>query len=95
MGLTLAAPPAAAAGAVEPTRQTTLAAGVAARVAATANRSVAIAPTLQLGGAAAGESKPFFKTGRGIAALVLMVGASAWLVQSRTSDNVVHSPGRK
>lgn len=93
MGLT-AAPPLAA-GTLEPPRQTTLAAAAATKVAATANQAVAIAPTQDAGGAGAGESKPFFKTGKGIAALVLMVGASAWVIASRKSGDVVHSPGRQ
>jgi len=95
MGLTLAAPPVAAAGAPESPRQTTLATAAAMRVAATANHAVAIAPAQEPGGAVAGESKSFFKTPTGIAALVLMVGASAWVVVSRTGGDVVHSPGKK
>lgn len=94
MGLT-AAPPLAAAGMPESPHKTTLAVAAATKVAATADQAVAIAPTQDAGGAVAGDSKPFFKTGKGIAALVLMVGATAWLVASRKSGNVVHSPGRQ
>jgi hypothetical protein len=36
--------------------------------------------------------KPFFKTGRGITAAVLMVGGLSWLVYSHSHDRV-RSPG--
>jgi len=97
MGLTFAAPPAAVAGTPEAPHNNdmSLATAAAARVAATANHAVTIAPAQGAPGAGAGESKSFFKTGKGIAALVLMVGCTAWLIASRKSGDVVHSPGRQ
>jgi hypothetical protein len=40
------------------------------------------------------SSKPFLKTPKGVVAVVLMAGVSAWLVQSRIHNKVV-SPGRQ
>lgn len=48
----------------------------------------------QATGAAASESKPFFKSTKGLAVAVLMVGGVAWVVASRHSDKVVHSPAK-
>ena len=95
MGLTLAAPPAAAAGTPEAPHKTTLATAAAVKVAATANHAVTVAPTQDAAGGGGGQSKPFFKTPTGIAALVLMAGATGWVIASRKSSNVVHSPGRQ
>jgi hypothetical protein len=96
MGLTLAAPPAAIAGTPETpsTHKVSLATAAAAKVAATSNHAVTIAPVQDAAAGGGGESKPFYKTTTGIVALVLMAGATGWLIQSRLSDNVVHSPGR-
>ena len=41
----------------------------------------------------AAPPKPFLKTPRGVVSVVLMVGLAAWLVQSRSHNQVV-SPGR-
>lgn len=95
LALTVTSPPLAAAGTPQKPRQTTLAAAAATKAAASSDHAVTIAPTQEAGGAAAGESKPFFKTGKGIAALVLMIGATGWVIASRKSDDVVHSPGRE
>lgn len=46
------------------------------------------------GAAGTSESKPFLKTTKGVAVAVLMVGGLAWVVASRQSDKVVHSPAR-
>jgi hypothetical protein len=94
MGLTFVAPPPAAAGTPEAPLKTTLATAVDAKVAATANHAVTAAPVQDTAGGGGGESKPFFKTPAGIAALVLMAGATTWLIASRKSSDVVHSPGR-
>ena len=94
VGLTLVAPPAFAA---EPTTVGTprpIAAAATAKVEAMPAATLAqVAPTPSAAIAPSNE-KPFFKTGKGIAALVLTIGATAWLVQSRI-DNKVSSPGRK
>lgn len=96
VGLAVIAPPAAAAERpLLPHKPTSLATAAEARVAASADHAVRIAPVQEAAGGGPGESKPFFKTGKGIAALVLMVGATAWVIASRTGGDVVHSPGRK
>jgi hypothetical protein len=99
MAVTFVAPPAAGAGTPQAPRPKTIAMSAEAKVAASASHAMAVAPTAapvqETADAAGTEHKPFFKTGKGIAALVLMVGATSWLVISRTSSNdVVHSPGR-
>jgi hypothetical protein len=94
MGLTFAAPPAAVAATPQGPSKTPLAAAVDAKVAASSSQAVVAAPAQDAAGGGGGESKPFFKTGKGIAALVLMAGATGWLIASRKSSDVVHSPGR-
>ncbi len=71
------------AGAFGPVRTATRGRTSAVRVAQGAEPSTASA-----------SSKPFLKTTKGVAALVLMAGVSAWLVQSRIHNKVV-SPGRQ
>jgi hypothetical protein len=95
MGLTVVAPPALAAGMPKPLPKTSLRTAAATKVAANLNTAAAIAPAPDSAGGSTSESKPFFKSGKGIAALVLMIGASAWVLQSRLSgSDVVHSPGK-
>lgn len=96
LGASLAVPPAWAAegvsraGQMTPVSQSSVAkTGMKGPEAARATQSPAAAAS------ASTESKSFFKTGRGIAALVLMVGATAWVIASRKSGDVVHSPGRQ
>jgi hypothetical protein len=96
LGASLAVPPVWAAegvshaGQMTPVSQSSVAkAGMRGPEAARATQAPAAAPS------ASTESKSFFKTGKGIAALVLMVGASAWVIASRKSSDVVHSPGRQ
>jgi hypothetical protein len=45
-------------------------------------------------GDGSGDSKSFFRTRKGAATAVLMVGAITWMLVSRSRD-IVHSPGRK
>ena len=47
----------------------------------------------QAGAAGTAESKPFFKSSKGVAVVVLMVGGLTWAVVSRSKD-AVHSPAR-
>ena len=96
LGLTFAAPPCAAGeGMVSqaaPAGVATLRSAADARLAtADTSKGVLFA---QAGGAATSESKPFFKTTKGVAVAVLMVGGLAWVIASRQSDKVVHSPAR-
>jgi hypothetical protein len=91
VGLTLVAPPAFAAGPAPGP----LAAAVNAKV-----ESMPAAAVVQAGAQAkpatvpAEVPKPFFKTPKGVVALVLTAGATAWLIQSRNSNKVT-SPGRQ
>lgn len=96
-GFTFAAPPAAVAETPELPRNNpmSLATAAATKVAATSNHAVTVAPVQDAAGGGGSESKPFFKTGKGIAALVLMAGATGWVIASRKSGDVVHSPGKK
>jgi hypothetical protein len=67
-----------------------LRAAVAARISASdLRRAVASEATPP---ATQAPHKPFFKTGRGIAAAVLMAGGLGWLVYSQSHDRV-KSPG--
>jgi hypothetical protein len=93
LGLTLAAPTAFAAGPATAASPRPIAAAAAAKVeaipAATLAQAAPPAPaTTDAGG------KAFFKTPKGVAALVLTVGVAAWLIQSRSSDKV-SSPARQ
>jgi hypothetical protein len=93
--LTLAAPPAFAAGpapgpiAAAATAKVESVPAEALAQAAQATPAAKTAPA-----AAATGSEPFFKSPKGIVALVLTIGATAWLIQSRNSNKVT-SPGRQ
>jgi hypothetical protein len=96
LGASLAVPPVWAADGISRAGQTTPVSQTS--VAKTGMRGPEAARATQSPAAAASastESKSFFKTGKGIAALVLMVGATAWVIASRKSGDVVHSPGRQ
>jgi hypothetical protein len=88
----LVAPPAFAAGPATAPRP--IAAAATAKVEALPAASLAQAAQAPATATAPTGEKPFFKTGKGIAALVLTIGATAWLVQSRNSNKVT-SPGRQ
>jgi len=93
LGVAWTAPPAAAAESSPAAKPKTLAAAAEAKLATLdTSKGVQFA---QAGGAAGSASgKPFFKSTKGLAAAVLMVGGMAWMVASRQSDDVVHSPAR-
>ena len=84
VGLTLAAPPVSAADAVAVTKapaRSQLAAATAAKLA-----TLAPAPA---------DNRPFFKTPKGVAALVLMVAGAGYVAYRIPKDNEkVHSPIR-
>ena len=100
VGLTFVAPPAstaADAGQAPPPAPRSLAAAAAARVAAMSPAPRALAQAAQAAPAPSetGESKHFFRTPTGIAALVLMVaGATYVAVHIRKDNSKVHSPIR-
>lgn len=66
---------------------------VAARLA-TLNAPPAAALAQAAPPAPTGESKPFFKSTKGVLVLVLLAGGFTWAAVSRSQD-AVHSPGRK
>jgi hypothetical protein len=82
-GLTLVAPPAFAAEPLAPARP--LAAAAAAKVESMPAAAVAQAKATTAPGEA---SKPFFKTGKGAAAAILIVGALAMTFVSYGKDRV-------
>ena len=90
VGLTFLAPPAFAAAPPAPVRP--LSAAAAATVQA-APASV-LAQAGQAAAPATSGGKPFFKSTKGVAVLVLMAGAVTWVAVSRSQD-AIHSPGRK
>jgi len=90
VGLTFLAPPAFAAAPPAPVRP--LAAAAAATVQA-APASV-LAQAGQAAAPATSGGKPFFKSTKGVAVLVLMATAITWAAVSRSND-AIHSPGRK
>jgi hypothetical protein len=94
LGLTLVAPPAFAAGPATAASPRPIADAATAKVEAMPAATLTQATQAPAAAAAPTAEKPFFKTWKGIAALVLTIGVTAWLVQSRV-DNAVHSPGRK
>jgi len=94
VGLTLVAPPAFAAEALAAVPAQPLAAAAAAKVNAMPAAALAQAAQAMPATATAETSTPFFKTTKGVVSLVLMAGATAWLVQSRI-NNKVSSPGRQ
>ena len=89
----LVALPSMAAEAPAPPQSRPLATATAAKLA---GLEPALATAFAQAGPAgtSGESKPFLKTKKGVLAVVMMAGATAWLIQSRI-DNKVSSPGRK
>ncbi|HSD27467.1 MAG TPA: hypothetical protein VLL75_09185 [Vicinamibacteria bacterium] len=95
LGLTLVAPPAFAAGPATAASPHPIAAAATAKVEALPAATLAqAAPAAPPAVPAETAGKPFFKTTKGIAALVLTIGATAWLVQSRSSNKVT-SPARQ
>ena len=94
MSLTLAAPPASAAGAPtapKPKAKASLAAATAAHLAVLSPAPNAFQETT----APAEESRSFFRTPTGVAALVLMVAGAGYVAVSIGRDNKkVHSPIR-
>ena len=92
VGLTFVAPPAFAGGTGALVTPRPITAAAIAKVEALP--AAALAQAAQAPATAPTAEKPFFKSGKGIAALVLTIGATAWLVQSRI-DNKVSSPGRQ
>ena len=98
VGLTLAAPPASAADAVAVTKApapSQLAATTAAKLATLAPAANAFAQTAPAADPVASDSRPFFKTPKGVAALVLMVAGAAYVAYRIPKDNEkVHSPIR-
>ena len=53
----------------------------------------AVTATQATAPAAASEHKSFFKSGKGIAVILLFVGGTAWTIAS-ASDKRIHSPNR-
>ena len=98
VGLTLAAPPASAADAVAVTKApapSQLATTTAAKLAALAPAPSAFAQTAPAADPAASDNRPFFKTPKGVAALVLMVAGAGYVAYRIPKDNEkVHSPIR-
>jgi hypothetical protein len=98
VGLTLAAPPASAADAGAVTKAPTrspLAAATAAKLATLAPAPGAFAQAAPAAEPAPADSRPFFKTPTGIAAIVLMVAGAGYVAYRIPKDNgKVHSPIR-
>ena len=76
-------------GPAAPAQKTSLAAAARARVEASAPLRLAQDPTVP----ASSESRPFFKTPQGIAAIVLFVAGVGYTVYSKSHDRV-KSPSR-
>jgi hypothetical protein len=98
VGLTLAAPPASAADAGAVTKApapSPLATTTAAKLAALAPAPSAFAQAAPAADPAPADNRPFFKTPKGVAALVLMVAGAAYVAYRIPKDNEkVHSPIR-
>ena len=98
VGLTLAAPPASAADAVAVTNapaRSPLAAATAAKLAALAPAPAAFAQAAPAANPAPADNRPFFKTTKGVVALVLMVAGAGYVAYRIPKDNEkVHSPIR-
>jgi hypothetical protein len=98
VGLTLAAPPASAADAGAVTKAPTrspLAAATAAKLATLAPAPGAFAQAAPAADPAPADNRPFFKTPKGVAALVLMVAGAGYVAYRIPKDNEkVHSPIR-
>lgn len=92
LGPGLAIPPALAAEAPA-AKPSTLAASAEVKVAAL-DTSAAVAPVQAPAAPGEAPSKSFFKTGKGAAALVLMIGIAGYTVYSR-ADKAIHSPARE
>ena len=95
VALALASPPCLAGDAMPPaaTPATPLANATAAKLAAL-NPAPEAALVQAPAPAASTESKPFFKSTKGVAVLLLMATGLTWAAVSRNKD-AVHSPGRK
>jgi len=87
---TVAAPPAAAAG---PAPARPLAAAAEAAGSALPQSAVAPAPTPSPAATPAAENKPFFKSTKGVLAIVLTAGALGYMGYSFSNDRV-KSPAR-
>ena len=98
VGLTLAAPPASAADAVAVTKApepSQLAATTAAKLATLAPAPGAFAQAAPAADPAPADNRPFFKTTKGVVALVLMVAGAGYVAYRIPKDNEkVHSPIR-
>jgi hypothetical protein len=95
LGLTFSAVPAAAEPRPAVLAKHSLAAAAAAKLAAVPVSSRALAQAAPAPGAAAEEGKSFFKRPAGVAAIVLMLAGTGWMVYSAYHDNnPVHSPFR-
>ena len=98
VGLTLAAPPASAADAGAVTKapkRSPLATATAAKLATLAPAPGAFAQAAPAAEPAPADSRPFFKTPTGIAAIVLMVAGAGYVAYRIPKDNEkVHSPIR-
>ena len=98
VGLTLAAPPASAADAVAVTKapaRSPLAAATAAKLATLAPAPAAFAQAAPGADPAPADNRPFFKTTKGVVALVLMVAGAGYVAYRIPKDNEkVHSPIR-
>ena len=89
MGLTFAAPPAVAEEAKAPAPTTPQKASLAAATAATlAKLDTASAVTVTQEPAASSDSKPFFKTTKGVIVLALMIAGTAYTLYSKDKDRV-------
>ena len=94
LGLTFSAVPAAAGPRPAVPAKPTLAAAAAAKLAAAPISKRALAQAAPTPGAPEG-GKSFFKRPAGVAAIVLMVAGTGWMVYSAFHDNnPVHSPFR-
>jgi hypothetical protein len=95
LGLTLSAVPAAAGPRPAVPAKPTLAAAAAAKLAAAPVSSRALAQTTPAPDTPSEGGKSFFKRPAGVAAIVLMVAGTGWMVYSAYHDNdPVHSPFR-
>jgi hypothetical protein len=98
VGLTLAAPPASAADAIAVTKApapSPLATTTAAKLASLAPAPSAFAQTAPAADPAPADNRPFFKTPKGVAAIVLMVAGAGYVAYRIPKDNEkVHSPIR-
>ena len=98
VGLTLVAPPVSAADAVAVTKvpaRSPLAAATAAKLATLAPAPAAFAQAAPAADPAPADNRPFFKTTKGVVALVLMVAGAGYVAYRIPKDNEkVHSPIR-